>query len=495
MSLADFSGVPRARWVAENALAFAVRDGFPVSEGHTLVITKRVVPTWFDATDDERRALMDLVDGVRAQLDAEFHPDGYNVGFNAGPAAGQTVMHLHVHVIPRYRGDMDDPRGGVRHVIPARGNYLAGAALEPQSSAAPAFLEKLLTLLDQAQFTATYKFAVLLALVDLCIEHGSAQGVAPGSVTTTQLAEKVIARYWPQTAPFGEAAAVLRQNAGAPQGARILTQIARFRSEHTADPTTSLLRAQIAAPVAFEALLREVEWTLVSMPLPRVQLLPGGAEDRFLYDIAWSVAAPLTRGAVLRRDFDNVIRFRPGAAESLIALASVIRPMVQRRWAAKVARLNQQLVDDARLEEFLFGTPRRSLVAVRDPLIELHGGRCFYCAGALGREVEVDHFIAWSRHPENAIENLVPAHPRCNASKSDHFAASEHLARWVGRIRLQDKHLDAIAEHARWDRAPRRAITVARVLYLRLRDDVKLWRACDAFEPAARDALVRALAG
>ena len=124
MSLQDFSGIPGARWVAENALAFAVRDGFPVSEGHTLVITKRVVPTWFDATDDERRAVMELVDTVRAQLDEEFHPDGYNVGFNAGSAAGQTVMHLHVHVIPRYRGDMDDPRGGVRHVIPARGNYL-----------------------------------------------------------------------------------------------------------------------------------------------------------------------------------------------------------------------------------------------------------------------------------------------------------------------------------------------------------------------------------
>ncbi len=88
MSLQDFSGIPGARWVAENALAFAVRDGFPVSEGHTLIITKRVVPTWFDATDDERRAVMDLVDTVRAQLDEEFHPDGYNVGFNAGSAAG-----------------------------------------------------------------------------------------------------------------------------------------------------------------------------------------------------------------------------------------------------------------------------------------------------------------------------------------------------------------------------------------------------------------------
>jgi diadenosine tetraphosphate (Ap4A) HIT family hydrolase len=74
-----------------------------------------------------RRAIFDLVDEVRKQLDAgTARPDGYNVGINVGEAAGQTVMHLHVHVIPRYRGDVADPRGGVRHVIPGKGNYLAG---------------------------------------------------------------------------------------------------------------------------------------------------------------------------------------------------------------------------------------------------------------------------------------------------------------------------------------------------------------------------------
>ena len=110
---------PRAEWVASNALAFAIR-----SRGHTLVVPFRLVATWFDASREEKMAIVELVDQVKAQLDAEFRPDGYNVGFNAGDAAGQTVMHLHVHVIPRYRGDMADPRGGVRHVIPDRGNYL-----------------------------------------------------------------------------------------------------------------------------------------------------------------------------------------------------------------------------------------------------------------------------------------------------------------------------------------------------------------------------------
>jgi diadenosine tetraphosphate (Ap4A) HIT family hydrolase len=119
-----FLQLPETAWVAQNELAFAVRDKFPVTPGHTLVITRRLVPDWFSATLEEQRAVFALVDEVKRQLDeGDPRPDGYNVGFNAGEVAGQTVMHLHVHVIPRYRGDMDDPRGGVRHVIPSRGNY------------------------------------------------------------------------------------------------------------------------------------------------------------------------------------------------------------------------------------------------------------------------------------------------------------------------------------------------------------------------------------
>jgi diadenosine tetraphosphate (Ap4A) HIT family hydrolase len=118
---------PESEWIASNDLAFAVRDGYPVSPGHTLVVPKRLIPTWFDATPAERQAIFALVDEVKRQLDAsEPKPDGYNVGINCGPAAGQTVMHLHVHVIPRFEGDVPDPTGGVRHVIPGKGNYLAG---------------------------------------------------------------------------------------------------------------------------------------------------------------------------------------------------------------------------------------------------------------------------------------------------------------------------------------------------------------------------------
>ncbi|MBM3268592.1 MAG: DEAD/DEAH box helicase family protein [Candidatus Sericytochromatia bacterium] len=133
-----FDEIPQSEWVAWNELAFAIRDRYPVSPGHSLVITKRRVPTWFDATRAERLAVLDLIDEVKQKLDAQLSPvpDGYNVGFNAGEAAGQSVAHLHVHVIPRYLGDMDDPRGGVRHVIPWKGKY-PDPALKPLSTGGP----------------------------------------------------------------------------------------------------------------------------------------------------------------------------------------------------------------------------------------------------------------------------------------------------------------------------------------------------------------------
>lgn len=118
-----FCDLDPLRIAAANALAFAVRDAYPVSPGHTLVVPRRHVASWFDATAHEQAALLALVGEIRERLDGELSPAGYNIGINVGEAAGQTVMHLHVHVIPRFAGDVDDPAGGVRFVIPERGNY------------------------------------------------------------------------------------------------------------------------------------------------------------------------------------------------------------------------------------------------------------------------------------------------------------------------------------------------------------------------------------
>jgi len=109
--------------VLENELAFAVYDAFPVGAGHLLIVPKRLFSDYFAARAAEVDALWDLVNRAKKYLDVEYKSDGYNIGINSGEAAGQTVGHLHIHVIPRYKGDIDDPRGGVRGVIPEKRIY------------------------------------------------------------------------------------------------------------------------------------------------------------------------------------------------------------------------------------------------------------------------------------------------------------------------------------------------------------------------------------
>jgi len=109
--------------VMRNDLAYARFDSAPVNRGHLLLIPVRHEADFFSTTNAERAALLELLQRAKLFLDEQFHPDGYNVGINAGTAAGQTIGHVHVHLIPRYRGDMQNPRGGVRGVIPAKQSY------------------------------------------------------------------------------------------------------------------------------------------------------------------------------------------------------------------------------------------------------------------------------------------------------------------------------------------------------------------------------------
>jgi diadenosine tetraphosphate (Ap4A) HIT family hydrolase len=118
-----FCDVPPERVVDGTDLALVVEDAFPVSPGHTLILPRRHVPSYFDLSAAELMAVSELLLRAQRRLATERSPSGFNVGINVGDAAGQTVMHAHVHLIPRYRGDVVDPQGGVRNVIPGRGRY------------------------------------------------------------------------------------------------------------------------------------------------------------------------------------------------------------------------------------------------------------------------------------------------------------------------------------------------------------------------------------
>lgn len=118
-----FCSIPDDRIAERNEFGFVISDGFPISPGHTLIIPHRHYSSWFESSEGERAALLALMSEAKARLQNQYQPDGFNIGINDGAAAGQTVAHLHIHLIPRYAGDRPDPRGGVRWIIPEKADY------------------------------------------------------------------------------------------------------------------------------------------------------------------------------------------------------------------------------------------------------------------------------------------------------------------------------------------------------------------------------------
>ncbi|RMH00130.1 MAG: hypothetical protein D6705_01525 [Deltaproteobacteria bacterium] len=377
---------------------------------------------------------------------------------------------------------------------------------EPAADDVVRFAERVLFLLGRAATTTTYKYAVLLGLVDVCIEQVAEDGAAPDVITTRQLAEKVTWLYFRHAERFAEGR-VLRQNRRGQ--ARILQEIVSYRE---ARGMPGWHRARREDPEGFARLVDEVEWYLIRNPLPRLQLVGGRSID-LLYRIGWGPEE--TSEAPRRSDvrayqrgeasaFDNRILLFPGVGEALVRLAGILRPVVERQWASMVARIND--LPEADLERFLFAPARETAAAVRGPLWDLQEGRCFYCGGDLRRRTcQIDHFIPFARHPDDGIANLVLAHGRCNGAKRDFLAARRHVERW--RMRTWDaggrptKALAYVAREAGreldLDLAPA-TLATARAIYLHLPPGIHLWRgpsrdAFEVFEEDHREAFARVL--
>ena len=196
------------------------------------------------------------------------------------------MWHAHVHLIPRHAGDVEDPRGGVRWVIAAQGALLEGPEVTRPAIDPVAFAEKVLALLELGRFAATYKYALFTAIMDLCLEQASPAGTHPTTLTTTQLAEKIIELYWQHASPYeggefsagrcpeGSQGKILRPISGIASGTRHMRRRPLFRVR--VSPLRGLSRS----------LSDEVEWKLIEMPIPRLQVI-GREEDRFLYEYSW----------------------------------------------------------------------------------------------------------------------------------------------------------------------------------------------------------------
>jgi 5-methylcytosine-specific restriction endonuclease McrA len=283
-----------------------------------------------------------------------------------------------------------------------------------------AFLNNVQRLLNEGDFVATYKFALLATLADLSIEHD----IAPDGTLTLpirDIAEKFIAYYWPQTSPFrpatpGASPAVLQQNAGGQ--AKVIRLIDHFQSRYT----PRLGRAPKDAR-RWDKLVAAVSKVVIGMPLWRLQTVGAGeAANVFLYEN--------TGGNV------QSIALFPGVAWSFRQFHGLITRLVQSAWVMQIHRIkrNERLLGSgADLHEFLFGSDRANLDSYRPLLTDLQAKTCFYCRRPLRGRGEVDHFIPWSRYPIDLGHNFVLAHKACNGSKGDLLADAPHLAHWLER--------------------------------------------------------------
>ncbi|WP_109488545.1 HNH endonuclease [Occallatibacter savannae] len=280
------------------------------------------------------------------------------------------------------------------------------------------FLLKVQRLLGEGLFSATYKYALLMALADLSVEIGDDSGSSL-DIDAERIAEKFIEYYWRQTLPF-LGSVVLRQNAGkAPVVVRLLLQIRNKYGD-------SLASAQRDS-IAWRALARQIAANIRAMPLRYLQNV-GRERIPFLYDPPQGIAP-------------KTIRLYPGVAFCLRRFHGLIAELVQAGWTKWVRQQNLSFIgESADLHEFLFGATRATLLPLQVPLRELQRNLCFYCQKPL-RQADVDHFVPWALYPLDLGHNFVLAHKECNSAKRDLLASEEHLSTWVERNRSHGEEL------------------------------------------------------
>lgn len=281
-----------------------------------------------------------------------------------------------------------------------------------------AFLQQIQRIFDEGEFAATYKFALLVALTELAIEHGDDSG-ASLQLKLNAIAEKFIEQYWPHAAPYssgkqGTKAAILVQNNG--HQAALITLIAGIRERFG-----TLAKAR--QDRRWATFVRKVARIVEQMPLWKLQTLRR-QNVSFLY----------TKGLT-----SGCITLLPGVAFNLRRFSGLIQQLARSAWIQQIRtnpRNTLAIGQATDLETFLFGGTRSNLAAAKHILVELQRNRCFYCNGGLRARADVDHFIPWSKYPRNLAHNLVLAHTICNNDKRDLLAATNHLANWVERNRV-----------------------------------------------------------
>lgn len=288
------------------------------------------------------------------------------------------------------------------------------------------FLGALQRILNEGQFVASYKYALIMSLAELCVEKTDNDDKTL-HLPLEEIAGRFIALYWRQAAPFAGGQFLRHSNGGEANA------VSRVRSFQERVPTLSAARRDGRWP----ALVRSICRLLVEMPLWRLQLVGADRLD-FLYK---------------EELVDGGIVLRPGVARCFREQFRVVQALVEMAWLNFVQRLpaNQALLGSTGdLVDFLFGSERSALKALVAGLRDIQHGECFYCRTRMHDKVAVDHFIPWSRYPRDLGHNFVLAHDSCNLDKRDMLAAPLHLDRWVDRNTREDRAVRQILDEARF---------------------------------------------
>jgi 5-methylcytosine-specific restriction endonuclease McrA len=353
------------------------------------------------------------------------------------------------------------------------------------------FAEGLLAVIDEGRRTATYKLAVLLALMDCCAEQATPEGKAPTEIPTRTIARHVARLYWPQLRPFssGANAVVLRQITN--KSSTILAALADAFNALSLVNTWETAEKSLPADHV-QQVLDVVELTVARYPLVRLQTIDGVPKP-FIYDIDWGEGVTLSW---LCAAGGARVKLRHGAGDQLIRLAPLVRPLVELHWIRMIAHLNQLDFVEDDLRRHLFGAERVAFPAtLRGDLTDLQKGQCFYCTKPLASSSAVDHFIPWSRWPNDAVENLVMAHSLCNSHKSNHIPGPVPLERWAVRLSLHNEDLASVAASRGWRSDCPRTLSLARSLYAHLPNATVVWNGPRLVDTSKGNELLKLLAG
>ncbi|MEP9395372.1 HNH endonuclease signature motif containing protein [Gordonia sp. VNK1] len=338
--------------------------------------------------------------------------------------------------------------------------------------------QRLVAVLEGGHRTATYKLAVMVALLDIAVESVPTDPDAAVTIDLDALTHRVMDLYWRQLRPL-EGHVLRQSNDG--RGV-VFTEVAAMRAA-VATPglrESPLDSAATAAPEVYAASLLAVKKNLVRYPLKLLQRVGTGGYECFLYDDAWLG----TDSVRVIEAHGNCIELFPGVCHTLARLAPLVKPAFQLAWVDDVRRMNKQLLDEGPdLAHHLFGADRVSLQRPAHILGEHFGNDCFYCHSHLRAHRHVDHVLPWSRVGIDGLTNLVLACPSCNGNKSDLLPDPDHVTRALGRGR---DVLDELAQAIHWPSQYDRVASAAHGLYSTQPPSTPVWYAARQVAPLGR---------